>query len=162
MKNLTFKIFPSFKIIFERRLQIFQSNISTKVWGNQWGSEFGRELKVALLVWVNLSWTGKTAQKLIIKKPLSSSCLPQVSDSFHLKAFFKFPLVEAFCSFIFIWNNAVSFVSPLCFPIPGVKYSSFYVRNFKLFLDEAQFLEDPYKFVVFSATMGFPNFICMR
>ena len=81
----------SFKILFDKRLRSFQSNISSKVRENQRGFEAGPEV-VALLVWVNLSWTGKTAQKLIIWK-----------FRFLVRVFYEY-------STIFIWRPHSSFL----------------------------------------------------
>ena len=50
---------------------------------------------MALLVWVNLSWAGKIAQKFTLKNPLSSRSPLQVSDNFHLESSCKFFLVHS-------------------------------------------------------------------
>ena len=77
-------------IFFDKMLQASGTK-SPQIFGEING-ELNLDLNVVtLLVWMNLSRTSKTAQNPTkIKNPPSSSRLPQVSDSFHLKASFKF------------------------------------------------------------------------
>ena len=115
MRNQTVSFIQNY---FRQKVAKLPQHFSNKVWENPRGALTLDVNVLALLVWVKLSWAGKTAQNSNVKSPLSSWRPLHLSDNFHLKPSFKnlvysqsakkvlvcFIQCGVFCSFAFFSN----------------------------------------------------------